>query len=201
MMIFAQDSIQAAANAQKTDSLSKWSFSAEGDYYIFPSDQNIFMVITTADRNRLHLEARYNYEDRNTASVFGGLNLTFGNQLQLVLKPMAGIVFGRLNGLAPGLETDLSYKIFNFNSQSEYLFDFSGKENDFAYTYLQLGATLLEKVNIGLAAQRTRAYETNLDLQRGVFAGYSFGESNASFTWFNPFTDSYFFVVTLSVNF
>ncbi len=84
------------------------------------------MVITTADKNMLHLEARYNYEDRNTASVFAGMNFSFGNQLKLSLTPMAGLVFGRLNGAAPGLETVLSYKIFNFNSQSEYLFDFYG---------------------------------------------------------------------------
>ena len=111
------------------------------------------------------------------------------------------IVFGRLNGIAPGLETDLSYKIFEFNSQSEYLFDFSGKENDFAYTYLQLGATLLKNFSLGLAAQRTRLYKTSLDLQRGIYAGYSFHKLNAVFTYFNPFTDSYFFITTLSVNF
>jgi hypothetical protein len=159
------------------------------------------MVTATADKNMLHLEARYNYEDRNTASVFAGLNFSFENQLKLSLTPIAGLVFGRLNGAAPGLETVLSYKIFNFNSQSEYLFDFTEKENDFAYTYLQLGATILKNVNIGMAAQRTRAYQTNLDLQRGVFAGYSFGNLNASFTWFNPFTDSYFFVTAVNYNF
>ena len=60
---------------------------------------------------------------------------------------------------------------------------------------------ILKNVNIGMAAQRTRAYETNFDLQRGVFAGYSFGKLNATFTWFNPFTDSYFFVAALSINF
>ena len=201
IMIFAQDSVQAAVNPPKTDSLSQWSFSAEGDYYIFPSDQNIFMLITTADKDMLHLEARYNYEDRYTASVFAGLNFSFGNQVKLSLTPMAGLVFGRLTGAAPGLETVLSYKIFNFNSQSEYLFDFTDKENNFAYTYLQLGATILKNVNIGMAAQRTRAYQTNFDLQRGVFAGYSFGQLNATFTWFNPFSDSYFFVAALSFNF
>jgi hypothetical protein len=201
IMIFAQDSIQANVNSQKTDSISKWSFYAEGDYYIFPADQNIFMVTTTADKNMLHLEARYNYEDRNTASVFAGMNFSFGNQLKFLLTPMAGLVFGHLNGAAPGLEADLSYKAFDFSSQSEYVFDFSDKANDFAYTYLQLGATFLKKIKAGIAAQRTQAYRTNLDLQRGVFAGYTIGKLNASFTWFNPFTDSYFFVSALSINF
>lgn len=200
-LIFAQDSTSVPVNSPKTDSVSKWSFYAEGDYYLFPSDQNIFMLVTTADKNMLHLEARYNYEDRNTASVFAGLNFSFGNQLKFLLTPMAGVVFGRVNGAAPGLEADLSYKAFDFNSQSEYVLDFSDKTNDFAYTWLQLGATLLKKFKFGLAAQRTRAYETKFDLQRGVFAGYSFQKLNLVFTWFNPLTSSYFFIVSLNISF
>ncbi len=200
-MTFAQDSNAVSMNAIKADSIPKWSFYAEADYYIFPADQNILMLVATADRDILHLEARYNYEDRNTASLFGGLNFSFGNQLKLSLTPMAGLVFGSLNGAVPGLETDLSYKIFDLSAQSEYVIDFSGKENDFGYTYLQMGATLLKKLKLGMAAQRTHAYKTDLDLQRGVFMGYGFHTINAAFTWFNPFTTSYFFVATLSINF
>ena len=183
-----------------TDSASHWSFYAEADYYIFPQDQNILMFVATADHSLLHLEARYNYEDRNTASVFGGMNFSFGNTLKLNLTPIAGIAFGRTNGAVPGLEVDLSYKTFDLNSQSEYLFDFSDKENDFAYTYLQLGTSLFKKFKVGFAGQRTRLFETNLDLQRGIYAGYSFHNLNATFTIFNPFSDSYFFIASLSIN-
>jgi len=195
---FAQ---QENTDSLKKDSASSWSFSVESDYYIFPYDQNILMFIGTADHKMLHLEARYNYENRNTASVFGGLNFTFGNQLQLLLTPMVGIAFGSLNGLVPGLEVDLTYKTFYFNSQSEYLFDFTQKENDFAYTYLQLGTSLFKHLEVGLAGQRTRLYQSSLDLQRGIYLGYSFHNLNALFTTFNLFTDSYFFIATLSIDF
>jgi hypothetical protein len=174
---------------------------AEADYYIFPHEQDILMLVTSADHKLLHLEARYNYEDRNTASVFGGINFTFGNQLKLLLTPIAGIAFGHTNGAVPGLEVDLSYKSFDLNSQSEYLFDFSDSENDFAYTYLQLGTSLFKKFKLGLAGQRTRLYQSSLDLQRGVYAGYSFHGLNATFTSFNTFTDNFFFIVSLSYGF
>jgi hypothetical protein len=185
----------------KTDSASAWSFYAEADNYLFPYEADILMLVASADHNLLHLEARYNYEDRNTASVFGGVNLTFGNQLKLLLIPIAGVAFGRTNGAIPGLELDLSYKTFDFNSQSEYLFDFNDKANDFAYTYLQLGTSLFKQFKLGLAGQRTRLYQTALDLQRGFYVGYSFHQLTATFTDFNAFTDSHFFIVALSVNF
>jgi hypothetical protein len=188
-------------NPSKADTASKWTFYAEADYYIFPKDQDILMFIGKADHDWLHLQVRYNYEDLHTGSVFGGLNFAFGNQLEFLLKPMAGLVFGRTNGVAPGLEADLRYKIFYFSSQSEYLFDFSGQQNDFAYTYLQLGASLLKHFELGMAAQRTRVFQNSLDLQRGAFIGYGWHGLKANFTWFNPFSESYFFICTLSVDF
>ena len=84
IMIFAQDSIPATVNSQKTDSISQWSFYAEGDYYIFPADQNIFMVTATADKDMLHLEARYNYEDRYTASVFRRFEFFFRESVEII---------------------------------------------------------------------------------------------------------------------
>jgi hypothetical protein len=198
---YAQEPGTDSLNKSKGDSNSTWSFYAEADNYIFPTEPDILTLIATADKGIWHLEARYNYEDRNTASVFGGLNFTAGNKLQLVLTPMAGIVFGRLNGLAPGLETDLSYNIFNFNSQSEWVFDFSGKEGNFIYTYLQLGVSVTDHFGLGFTAQRTRLYQTSFDLQRGIFAQYSFWKLNTSLSYFNPFSTSYFFVAILSIDF
>src|SRR5262245_216550 len=51
---------------------SKWSFSASGYYYFIPEEANAGTLIGYADYKALHLEARYNYEDQNTGSAFGG---------------------------------------------------------------------------------------------------------------------------------
>ena len=40
-----------------------------------------------------------------------------------------------------------------------------------------------------------------LTCREGFLPAIPFGKLNASFTWFNPFTDSYFFVAALSINF
>jgi hypothetical protein len=197
----AQESGSDILNKIKRDSSKLWSFYAEADNYLFPTEPDILNMIAMADKDLLHLEARYNYEEMNTASVFGGMNFSWGNKLKLELTPIAGIVFGRLNGFAPGLETFLLFKAFELNSQTECVFDFSGKEGSYIYTYIQLGANLSDHIGLGITAQRTRLYQTDFDLQRGIFARYSFWKLNAEFSYYNPFSSGYFFVAMLSTDF
>jgi hypothetical protein len=89
---------------------------------------------------------------------------------------MLSIVFGNTNGIAPGLELELIYNKFDLYSESEYLFDFEGKENNFAYTYTELAATIFnDHVRTGSTGQRTRSFHAEFDVERGVFAEYYFG--------------------------
>jgi hypothetical protein len=117
--LIAQNKSHDSLAAMQKDTNTNWSFHAEVDYYTYSYATDILMLIATADKQILHLETRYNYEARNTASVFSGLNFTMGNRLQLVLTPMAGLVFGKTNAFAPGLEADLRYKIFEASAQAE----------------------------------------------------------------------------------
>lgn len=55
-----------------------WSFSVSAYTYFVPDDSNFLVPVITGDRGRLHLEARYNYEDRDTGSAWIGYNLRFG---------------------------------------------------------------------------------------------------------------------------
>jgi len=199
--LHAQDATQDSSKSLETDSVERWTFGAEADYYIFPEDANILPLILTADKGIVHLEARYNYEDRYSASVIGGLNFSFGKKLNVVLTPIAGIVFGRLSAALAGLETDLNFKRLNFNSQSEWVIDFAGKEGNYIYTFNQLGIGVTDHLVLGLTAQRTRLYQTHVDLQRGIFAQYSFGNLSISFSYFNPFSTSYFFLPVVSFDF
>ena len=58
----------------------------DGDSYADP--------YLTADHQWLHLEARYNYENLHTGSLWAGYNFTAGKTLQLAVTPMIGGVFG-----------------------------------------------------------------------------------------------------------
>jgi hypothetical protein len=179
----------------------KWSFSASGYYYFIPEDKNTLTLIGYADHKALHLEGRYNYEALNTGSAFAGWRFETGKEFQFGATPMVGIAFGSTNGVIPALELDAAYKIFDFYSESEYLVDFSGKENNFFYVWSELAVSPVDALRTGMSIQRTRLYQTKLDTQRGIFAEYSFRKLTTGAHYFNPFSSDNFVIVSLSVNF
>ena len=99
-----------APDQAETVDKSTWSFAVAGYGYIIPDDQSYFSPTFRADRDWVHLEARYNYEDRKTGSLWFGYNLSFGEKLVLDVTPMVGGVFGNTTGVAPGYLFTLSYK-------------------------------------------------------------------------------------------
>jgi hypothetical protein len=201
MLPVSSFSQQVISENARDSSGSAWSFSASGYYYFIPNDKNTFTLIGYADHKSLHLETRYNYEDEKTGSVFGGWRFATGNKLQFGATPMLGIVFGNTNGIAPGVELDLSYWLLDFYSESEYVIDFESNENNFFYTWTELAISPLHFLRTGISGQRTRLYETELDVQKGVFAEYAFWKLTTGVHYFNPFSSDDFVILTLSIDF
>ena len=110
---------------------AEWNFSAWAEVFIIPGEKDIFNPTFYARHRSLHLEGRYNYEDRNTASTWAGRKFEFGEQVEFVFVPMAGIIFGNTNGMAPGLEMEIVYRKFDFYAETEYVIDFKSRENNF----------------------------------------------------------------------
>src|SRR5688572_25094286 len=109
--------------AAESETERTWSFSASLYTYFVPDDREYVQPTITADRDWLHLEARYNYEEIDAASAWVGYNSSFGNDdgLTLDLTPMLGAVFGGLHGVAPGYELTLGYQRFELYSEAEYV--------------------------------------------------------------------------------
>lgn len=138
--------------AQEADSLA-WEFNTDASLYFIPDDFFILPVFR-ADKNKLHLEARYNYEDRETFSAWAGYNFKGGRKLEYIITPMIGGVVGRTSGLAPGVEMTFTFKGFELYSESEYMFDFES-ENYF-YNWSDLTYSPLDWLWFGISGQRTR---------------------------------------------
>ena len=172
------------ANDSTSDSddatAKQWSFSLSALGYLVPQDQSYGSPTFTADHQWLHLEARYNYEGQETGSLWAGYNLSVGDRLVFEATPMLGAVFGNITGIAPGCELALSYKKVELSTESEYVYDPSDSKNSFFYTWNELVYSPTEWFHAGLVAQRTRAYHTPLDIQRGFSVGFS--HKNLDFT-------------------
>jgi hypothetical protein len=157
-----------------------WAFSALVDGYFVPGEQGFADPIFTADHRWLHLEARYNYEDLKTASMWLGynFNLSSDKKFDLILTPMLGGVFGRTNGVAPGLEASLTYEKLNFWVENEYVFDTGDSSASYFYTWPQITYSPADWLHVGFVAQRTQSIQSNTQ------GGFLFGLSgkNMEFT-------------------
>ena len=157
-----------------------WTFSITVDGYIPPDEDAYVNPWLTADHGWLHLEARYNYEDLRTGSVWVGYNFSAGKKLVLNVTPMIGGVFGRTTGVGPGCELSLSYWKLKLLIPNEYVFDTTGSNRSFYYSTPELTYSPTGWLHVGLAAQHTKALETKFDVQRGFLVGFS--HKHAEFT-------------------
>ncbi|HEX5053262.1 MAG TPA: hypothetical protein VFZ65_15915 [Planctomycetota bacterium] len=171
---------------EPTPSEPAWTFGATAYTYFVPDDRDYVQPTFTADRDWLHLELRYNYESLDTASAWAGYNLGFGDELTVELTPMLGAVFGDTNGVAPGYEATLGWRRLELYSEGEYVFDTDDSSDSFFYNWSELTLTPVESFRFGIVTQRTRAYDSERDLQRGLLLGYSGKTVDVSAIVFNP---------------
>jgi hypothetical protein len=189
------------ASAQSPDSSSKsWEIDASVNMFFVPNDF-LVMPIVRYNKGRLHLEARYNYEDLKTVSLWGGYNFELGNKLKLEATPMLGLVLGQTEGIAPGILFTISYRKFYLYHETEYLFNFEDRFSNFYYQWSELGYSATDWLNVGLTAQRTRVYQTARDVQKGIFIGGIYNTLYLTGYYLNPFNDDRLLIFTLGVNF
>ena len=178
----------------------KWNFNADANNYFFPDDY-FFLPVFKADKNKLHLEARYNYEDMETFSGWVGYNFNGGDEFEYTFTPMLGGVVGLSNGIVPGLEMTLTYKNFELYSEMENLFDLGERENDFYYNWTDLTYSPTDWLWLGISGQRTRLYQTDVEIQRGLILGGGFKQWELTSYFYNLDIENPFFLVTISVGF
>jgi len=178
-----------------------WSFSASVYTYIVPDSDTYAQPTVTADRGWLHLEARYNYEDLETGSAWIGYNFSAGDKLTLDFTPMLGGVFGDTTGIAPGYEFTLGWWKLELYSQTEYVFDTRDTSDNFFYTWSELSLAPVDWFRFGLVVQRTKVYQTDLEIQRGLLVGGTYKDWDFTAYLFNPDLDEPTVVLTLVFNF
>ena len=178
-------SLSVTPTTNATPSLTKepneeaWSFSASVNTYIVPDGDDYAQPTITADRSWLHLEARYNYEAVKTGSMWVGYNFAGNERLAWTFTPMLGGVFGDINGIAPGYKGSLSWWNLQFYSEGECVFDIGDLSDSFLYNWSELTFTPVDWFRFGFVMQRTRAYEADREIQRGLLVGFSWASKNS----------------------
>jgi len=177
-----------------------WEGSVSVSTYLVLHGADYANPMVTADRDWLHLEARYNYESLKTGSVWLGYNFSFGEKLKVDVTPMLGGVFGNSTGPAPGYTISAEYKQFEFFTQGEYFFDAGTKEENFFYTWSELRCSPVECFHFGVVVDRTKAFGSDIEIRRGPLAGVKYREVDLTTYWLSPGSRdaAFVFAVTLS---
>jgi hypothetical protein len=181
---------------------SAWALAATGYYYALDDQSDYFSAIATANRDALHLEARYNYEALDSGSLFVGWTFAGGDALSWEFTPILGAVFGSMQGIAPGFEASLAYGMVDFYTEVEYVRDLDVRDDSFTYAWSELGVSPLAWLRVGIVGQRSRVHESDRDIQRGGFAQLTSGRFTFGAYVFNPDdSDDRFVIVSLGAAF
>jgi hypothetical protein len=180
---------------------SGWSHSASIYTYLIPEGRDYAQPSLALDHDWLHLEARYNYENLDTGSAWIGYNLGGGKAVTWEFTPMLGGVFGRRFGVAPGYTGSLGWWKLELYSEGEFVFDTGDSSESFFYTWSELTFSPVEWFRFGIVAQRTRAYQSDLEIQRGFLIRFSDERFSLTACLFNPDDDKPTVVVAVGVNF
>ena len=199
-MMLAAAVLGASPASAQTEAV-EWSFATAAYIYLVPDDRNYAQPTVTADRDWLHLEARFNYEDLDTGSVWAGYNFGGGSTVAWELTPMLGGVFGNVAAMAPGYKGSVSWKRLEFSSEGEYVFGDRDEDERFFYNWSELAVAPLDWWRIGMVTQRTRAYAADRDTQRGLLVGFTFKNVDSTLYLFNPDDSEPITVVAVTVGF
>ncbi|MEQ1633618.1 MAG: hypothetical protein ABL997_14665 [Planctomycetota bacterium] len=180
-----------------------WEFSATVLSFYVPGDREYIQPIVEADRDWLHLEARFNYEGVDTGSLWAGVNFDFGSEdgLLVALTPMVGVAAGDTEGVAPGYRCGVSWQRFEFDAEGEWLFDTENAEASFFYSWSELTFAPIETLRLGVVVERTVLFESDREIQRGLLLGYGNERFDVSGVWFNPDDSDPIFVLSFGAGF
>lgn len=190
------DSAALASGAPPT-----WEFALSAYFIDPPGEDGYTTTILYADRGPLHVEARYNYEDLDTASVFAGWTFEVGDELHAALTPMIGGVFGDTNGVAPALLVDADWRKLNFYTEAEYVFDTDDSEDNYFYSWSTLMWQFNEEFAAGVVTERTKIVDTNRNLQVGLALTVTPGPIGFSLYAYNPGSDVDYYTLSVDLSF
>jgi hypothetical protein len=178
-----------------------WEFGLTAYPTYVRDGENYTSVIAVADRGPLHLEARYDYESIGARSAFVGWTFSGGEDFTWELTPLLGGVWGTTRGFVPGLEASLGWGPLDFYLEGEYVRSGETVSDSYLYAWSELGWRPVEWLRIGLAGQRTNAYEGGRDIQRGPFAQVTWHSVTVGGYWFNPGASDQIVVGMIGVTF
>lgn len=147
-----------------------------------------------------YAEARYNYEDEETFSLYLGRAFTGEtNTFNYSIVPMLGGSMGRWKGVSTGLNINVDIDKFFFSSQSQYSRSTNTYGDHFVYDWSEVGYQSLKWLYAGLSLQHTHDRAIGHDIQPGFMVGFTFNRFTIPIYTFEPFNGERNFIVGVTM--
>jgi len=193
--------IQGSPAPPAADASKAWTFAASAYTYLLPDARDYVQPTVTADRGRLHLEARYNYEDYETGSAWIGCNFGGGTTVGWEFTPMVGGVIGTTTGIAPAYNGLLYWQALEFSSEGEFVIVPDDLAGSFFYNWSELALVPVDWFRVGLVMQRDWVPDGPPEIQGGVLLGFTWEHADLTAYVFNPGSSSRSAVIGLRIGF
>jgi hypothetical protein len=191
----------AALAEEPAGAAPKLTGNVSGLYYAMRDQPDFGVGVASINRGPLRFETRYNYEAKDSTSLFTGWKFAGGDTVTWEATPLAGALTGATRGWIGGLEGSLAYKAFDAYVEAEYVGGLSDGSSNYLYAWSELGWRPVERVRLGVVGQRTRIVHAGRDVQRGLFAQLTVGKATLSAYAFNPDVGSRYAIVALGFAF
>ena len=153
-------------------------------------------VIHFQTRSKIYSEIRYNYEEMQTLSLFGGRTISGGKNLLFSITPMAGLSTGKFTGISLATKAEAEWKNIYASTELQYSMAAKKSMTSFFFNWSELEYYIMRNLFAGVTIQYTRQDGIS-DVQPGFVSGLEFKNISIPFYLFNPFQQDRSFVLGL----
>ncbi len=153
-------------------------------------------VVHYETKKGMYAELRYNYEEVQTFSVFGGKVLSAKNN-SFSITPMLGFSTGQFTGVSIAANAEAGINKFFFSSETQYSIAAKKGMSNFLFSWSEIGYTISPNLFAGFSFQYT-LQQTGSDPEPGLMAGLTFKNISIPVYVFNPFHQKQYIVVGLN---
>lgn len=127
--------------------------------------------ITSA--NNWYGEARYNYDEVNTFSLYAGRTFSGKGNVSWQATPLLGGLMGEMTGGSLGMNFGMDFRKVFLTSQSQYSFSLENNVDKYFFNWSEIGYEVTRWLYGGLALQQTNIHRMQGRMEPGCMVGFS----------------------------
>jgi hypothetical protein len=170
-------------------------------YYFTRSARTDAMMTPIANytsSNNWYGEARYNFDELNTFSLYAGKKFSGTGNISWEATPVVGGLMGQMTGGSVGMNFGMDYRNLFIASQSQFSFSLENNIDRYFFNWSEVGYNATSWLYAGLAVQQTNIYKTTGKLEPGCMVGFSINNWTIPLYAFNTIAEERYFVLGLN---